>query len=160
MSNLGWSKEIAASRDTLLCIPGNQVRFMLRAAATWVGMVVTIAALPGAVPAATVIENLTGLPTYPNLTSAAMDEVYKTETFGRWCARFTAASSDSLSSVEAWYRKALVRASESDLAKDERYRIYPDLSGVKLAVGIDYVALYRTSTQQTNIELHRCSWTQ
>jgi hypothetical protein len=53
----------------------------------------------------------------------------------------------------------LLTASESDLAKDERYKVYGNLSGVKLAVGIDYVALYRTSDQQTNIELHRCSWT-
>jgi hypothetical protein len=110
-------------------------------------------------PANAPIDNLTGLPTYPNLTSAAMDKVYRTETFGRWCARFTAATSDSLASVEAWYRKALLTASESDLAKDERYKVYGNLSGVKLAVGIDYVALYRTSDQQTNIELHRCSWT-
>jgi hypothetical protein len=111
-----------------------------------------------AVPAASVIDNLTGLPTYPNLTSGAMDKTFRTETFGRWCARFTAATSDSFSLVEAWYRKALIRASESDLAKDDRYNLYPNLSGVKLALGIDYVALYRTSNQQTNIELHRCSW--
>jgi hypothetical protein len=125
------------------------------------GMAVLIAAWPGAaLPATSAIDNLTGLPTYPNLSSAEMDKVYKTETFGRWCARFTATTPDSLPSVEAWYRKALIRASESDLAKDERYRLYPNLSGVKLALGIDYVALYRTSNQQTNIELHRCSWTQ
>jgi hypothetical protein len=119
-----------------------------------------MAVLPGAaLPAPLVIDNLTGLPTYPNLTSAAMDKVYRTETFGRWCVRFTAATSDPLSAVEAWYRRALIRASESDLAKDERYNVYPNLSGVKLALGIDYVALYRTSNLQTNIELHRCSWT-
>jgi hypothetical protein len=119
------------------------------------------AALPyAALSASSVVDNLTGLPTYPNLTDAAMDKVFKTETFGRWCARFTAATSDSLASVEAWYRKALIRASESDLAKDDRYKAYANLSGVKLAVGIDYVAVYRTSNQQTIIELHRCSWTQ
>jgi len=113
-----------------------------------------------ALAAASEIDNLTGLPTYPNLSSAAMDKFYKTEIFGRWCARFTATTSDSLPAVEAWYRKALIRASESDLAKDDRYNIYANLSGVKLALGIDYVALYRTSNQQTNIELHRCSWLQ
>jgi hypothetical protein len=127
---------------------------------SFVGLFALMAVLPGsALPATPVIDNLTGLPTYPNLAGAAMDKVYRTETFGRWCARFTAVTSDSLSSVEAWYRKALMRASESDLAKDDRYSAYPNLSGVKLAVGIDYVALYRTSNQQTNIELHRCSWT-
>jgi hypothetical protein len=124
-----------------------------RVLAAWV-MISTSAALP----AASVIDNATGLPTYPNLTSGAMDRTFRTETFGRWCARFTAATSDPLSLVEAWYRKALIRASESDLAKDDRYNLYPNLSGVKLALGIDYVALYRTSNQQTNIELHRCSW--
>ena len=125
-----------------------------------VAMLVLLGALPRtARPDTTVIDNLTGLPTYPNLSSAAMDRVYRTETFGRWCARFTASTSDSLSSVETWYRKVLIRASESDLAKDDRYKVYPNLSGVKLAVGIDYVALYRTSNQQTNIELHRCNWT-
>jgi hypothetical protein len=125
------------------------------------GAAVPYAARPyAALPASSVVDNLTGLPTYPNLTDAAMDKVFKTETFGRWCARFTAATSDSLASVEAWYRKALIRASESDLAKDDRYKAYANLSGVKLAVGIDYVAVYRTSNQQTIIELHRCSWTQ
>jgi hypothetical protein len=118
-----------------------------------------LAVLPvAALSATSVVDNLTGLPTYPNLTSAAMDKTFKTETFGRWCARFTAATSDSLSLVEAWYRKALIRSSESDLTKDDRYKLYPILSGVKLAVGIDYVSLYRTSDQQTNIELHRCNW--
>jgi hypothetical protein len=133
---------------------------MRHAPLSFLGLFALMAALPGsALPAISVIDNLTGLPTYPNLAGAAMDKVYRTETFGRWCARFTAVTSDSLSSVEAWYRKALMRASESDLAKDDRYSAYPNLSGVKLAVGIDYVALYRTSNQQTNIELHRCSWT-
>jgi len=120
-----------------------------------------ISVLPvAALSATSVVDNLTGLPTYPNLTGAAMDKTFKTETFGRWCARFTAATSDSLALVEAWYRKALIRSSESDLAKDDSYKVYPILSGVKLAVGIDYVALYRTSNQQTNIELHRCNWNQ
>lgn len=124
-----------------------------------IGMVALMAVLPVAAPAApAVTDNLTGLPTYPNLNSAAMDKVFKTEIFGRWCTRFTAATSDSLSTVEAWYRKALVSASETDLTQDERYRVYPNLSGVKLTVGIDYVALYRTSNQQTGIELHRCGW--
>jgi hypothetical protein len=132
---------------------------MRQARTKFIGMVALLAVLPGAaLPAPAVTDNLTGLPTYPNLNRAAMDKVLKTENFGRWCARFTAATSDSLSTVEAWYRKALLSASETDLAQDERYRMYPTLSGVKLAVGIDYVALYRTLDQQTGIELHRCSW--
>jgi hypothetical protein len=114
---------------------------------------------PAARPAANAVVNLTGLPAYPNLTSAAMERVFRTETFGRWCAKFTAETSDSLATVESWYRKALVRASETDLTKDYQYNIRPKLAGIKLALGIDYVAVYRTSNEETTIELHRCSWT-
>jgi hypothetical protein len=117
------------------------------------------AALCGAAAGApTSIPNLTGLPAYPNLSKAAMDDVYRTEALGRWCARFTATTTDSLRAVEDWYRKTLVRASETDLAHDERFKVYPSLSGIKLALGIDYVALYRLANQPTVIELHRCSW--
>lgn len=123
------------------------------------GLLALSALWPGAArPAGSPVINLTGLPAYPNLNSAAMDRVLKTETFGRWCARFTAETSDSLSSVESWYRKALLRASESDLVKDNQYKVYPNLAGIKLALGIDYVAVYRASNQETTIELHRCSW--
>jgi hypothetical protein len=132
---------------------------VLRARALLIGFVALSAVWPGAAqPAASAVANLTGLPAYPNLTSAAMERVLKTETFGRWCARFTAETSDSLSTVESWYRKALIRASETDLTRDDRYNIYPKLAGIKLALGIDYVAVYRASNQETTIELHRCSW--
>jgi hypothetical protein len=104
------------------------------------------------------IPNLTGLPAYPNLSKASMDDVYRTEALGRWCARFTATTPDSLRAVEDWYRKTLVRASETDLARDDQFKVYPTLSGIKLAVGIDYVAVYRLASQPTLIELHRCSW--
>jgi hypothetical protein len=104
------------------------------------------------------IPNLTGLPAYPNLSKAAMDDVYRTEALGRWCARFTATTTDSLQAVEDWYRKTLLRASETDLTRDERFKDYPSLTGIKLALGIDYVALYRLAQQPTVIELHRCSW--
>jgi hypothetical protein len=117
------------------------------------------AALCGAAAGAPAsIPNLTGLPAYPNLSKAAMDDVYRTEALGRWCARFTATTTDSLRAVEDWYRKNLLRASETDLAQDERFKAYPSLSGIKLALGIDYVALYRLANQPTIIELHRCSW--
>jgi hypothetical protein len=118
-----------------------------------------VAALCGAAAGAPAsIPNLTGLPAYPNLSKAAMDDVYRTEALGRWCARFTATTTDSLLAVEDWYRKTLARASETDLAHDERFKDYPSLSGIKLALGIDYVALYRLANQPTVIELHRCSW--
>jgi len=123
--------------------------FAIAAAAALCG---TAAAAPSSIP------NLTGLPAYPNLAKASMDEVYRTEALGRWCARFVATTTDSLRTVEDWYRKTLVRASETDLAHDERFKVYPTLSGIKLAVGIDYVALYRLANQPTTIELHRCSF--
>jgi hypothetical protein len=122
----------------------------------WLCLVAAVG-LSAAVPAAP-LDNLTGLPTYPNLDRAAMDRVLHAEALGRWCARFTASTGDSLDSVETWYRKTLKRASETDLARDERFGTYPSLIGVKLALGRDYVALYRLPNQPTIIELHRCTW--
>jgi hypothetical protein len=112
---------------------------------------------PGSGAVATV-PNLTGLPTYPNLDRAAMDPVLHTEDFGRWCARFTATTNDSLETVASWYRQKLRRASETDLARDQRFGRDPALAGVKLSLGRDYVAAYRLPDQRTRIELHRCSW--
>ena len=109
-------------------------------------------------PAGAAIDNLTGLPAYPNLTSGSMDKVFHTEALGRWCARFTGTSSDSLFTVESWYRKNLLRASETDLTNDSQYRALTTLSRIKLALGVDYVAVYRIDAQQTYIELHRCDW--
>jgi hypothetical protein len=100
--------------------------------------------------------NLTGLPTYPHLDRAAMDDVWQTESLGRWCAKFTGVTSDSLDAVEDWYRRTLYRASETDLIRDEHFRGYSTLSGIKLVLGVDYVALYRMPNQPTIIELHRC----
>jgi hypothetical protein len=111
-------------------------------------------ALPGAFAAVTY--NLTGLPTYPHLDKAAMDDTWRTENLGRWCAKFTAVTSDSLEAVEDWYRRMLYRASEIDLSRDERFQGYPTLSGIKLVLGVDYVALYRMPNQPTVIELHLC----
>ena len=122
------------------------------------GIAIAAALCGSAAAAPASIPNLTGLPAYPNLAKAAMDDVYRTEALGRWCARFTATTADSLRAVEDWYRKTLVRASETDLAHDERFKDYPSLSGIKLTLGIDYVALYRLAHQPTVIELHRCSW--
>ena len=104
-------------------------------------------------------DNVTGLPAYPNLTRAGMDSNYRTESFGRQCARFTGATTDSLPTVEEWYRKNLRNASETDLAQDGDYKAYATLSGIKLAMGLDYVAVYRVGIEETIIELHRCTWT-
>jgi hypothetical protein len=87
-----------------------------------------------------------------------MDAVARTDKMGHWCTRFAAGTSDPLDVVEAWYRKALVNASETDLNNDERYRDYFQLNGIKLALGIDYVTVFRTGDRSsTSIELFRCS---
>ena len=104
------------------------------------------------------VRNLTGLPAYPNLDSAVMDGTFKTDTLGHWCMRFWAATADSLPTVEAWYRKALTGASEIDLAHDKTYKNYRGVVGVKIVLGIDYVVVYKTSSQApTSIDLYRCS---
>jgi hypothetical protein len=102
--------------------------------------------------------NLTGLPLYPNLRRAEMDNVARTDTLGHWCIRLAAESFDSLDVVENWYRKALAGASETDLNHDERYKNHPNLSGIKLGLGIDSVTVFRAANQSTtSIELFRCS---
>jgi len=104
------------------------------------------------------VYNLTGLPVYPYLTTADMDDVARTDTMGHWCTRFTAQASAPLEVVEDWYRKALVNASETNLRNDQRYRDYLNLTGIKLAVGVDYVTVFRTGNQPTtSIELFKCS---
>ncbi len=104
------------------------------------------------------VYNLTGLPVYPFLTTADMDEVARTDTMGHWCTRFTAEASAPLEVVENWYRKALVNASETNLRNDQRYRDYLNLTGIKLAVGVNYVTVFRTGNQPTtSIELFKCS---
>ena len=103
-------------------------------------------------------DNLTGLPAYPNLSSAIMDGTFKTDTLGHWCMRFWADTSDSLATVEAWYRKALIGSSEIDLTHDKIYKKYGSVVGVKIVLGIDYVVVYKTSSQApTSIDLYRCS---
>ena len=102
--------------------------------------------------------NLTGLPAYPNLTAAVMDEVFRTDKLGHWCMRFWADTSDSLAVVEAWYRKKLIGSSEIDLSRDKLYNSFAGLAGVKIVLGIDYVVVYKTNSQApTSIDLYRCS---
>jgi hypothetical protein len=87
-----------------------------------------------------------------------MDGVFRTDTLGHWCMRFWASASDSLPVVEAWYRKILIGASEIDLSKDTTYKNFAGLAGIKLAQGIDYVIVYKTTGQApTSIDLYRCS---
>ena len=104
------------------------------------------------------IRNLTGLPAYPNLASAVMDGTFKTDKLGHWRMRFWADTSDSIATVEAWYHKTLLGASEIDLTHDKTYKDYSGLTGVKIVLGIDYVVVYKTSNQApTSIDLYRCS---
>jgi hypothetical protein len=118
--------------------------------------VLFLAAAPVAMPQDE--RNLTGLPAYPNLSSAVMDGVFRTDTLGHWCMRFWASASDSLTVVEAWYRKSLIGASEIDLAGDTTYKNFVGLAGIKFATGIDYVVVYKTTSQApTSIDLYRCS---
>jgi|SRR5271156_3606065 len=103
------------------------------------------------------VYNLTGLPVYPYVITADMDSVARTDALGHWCARFTAQATDPLEVVEEWYRKALVKPSETNLHNDQAYRNYVNLSGIKLAVGTDYVTVFRIGTQSTtSIELFKC----
>ena len=108
-------------------------------------------------PVVTIV-NLTGLPTYPNLEKPAMAGILLSEDPGRWCARFSAVSTDPLITVENWYRRTMPSASETVLKLDERYHSLIGLSGIKLALGRDYVALYQAGNEPTMIELHRCTW--
>lgn len=124
----------------------------------WVALL-WAAQLLGSPPAmAADTRNLTGLPAYPNLSSAVMDGTFKTDTLGHWCMRFWADTSDSLATVEAWYLKTLIGSSEIDLTHDKSYKNYVGVVGVKIVLGIDYVVVYKTSGQApTYIDLYRCS---
>jgi len=104
------------------------------------------------------VSNLTGLPSYPNINSAFMDGVVRTDALGRWCAHFSASTGDPLERVESWYRKALLKASETNLEHDSTYAKYVSLNGIKLNLGVDYVAVYKISSQApTTIDLYRCA---
>jgi hypothetical protein len=70
--------------------------------------------LPAASPAADVEQNTTGLPTYPHMRRGLMDSVPR-NTLGRQCTHYAAESGDPLEMVEAWYRKALPGAVESNV---------------------------------------------
>jgi hypothetical protein len=121
----------------------------------WLFLVLSFCGVQGSHAA---VDQVTGLPAYPNLLTAQMDKTFRTEALGRWCARFTMTTSDSLATVEAWYRKNLARASETDLSDDDQFQRLAGLSGIKLALEFNYVAVYRVPNQSTIIELHRCRW--
>jgi hypothetical protein len=128
-------------------------------ATTMAATAATLQLLLTALPARSAeTRNLTGLPAYPNLNSAVMDGVFRTDTLGHWCMRFWAATSDPLLVVESWYKKALRGSSEIDLSHDKDYKKFAGVFGVKLVLGIDYVVVYKTAGEApTSIDLYRCS---
>jgi hypothetical protein len=109
-----------------------------------------------AVPA--VVHNPTGLPVYPNIDNARLEDRLRADDLGRWCIHLSARSADSLATVESWYRHALSTASETDLRKDGDYeRIYVELDGIKLTMDLAFVAVYQASKgSATSIDIVRC----
>jgi hypothetical protein len=104
------------------------------------------------------LSNPTGLPVYPNVSSARLEDRLRTDDLGRWCMHLSARSSDSLATVENWYRRALSTASESDLRNDRDYASsYVELDGIKLTMNLAFVAVYKTTTGgATSIDIVRC----
>jgi hypothetical protein len=101
--------------------------------------------------------NTTGLPTYPHISRAIMDPVPR-DTLGSKCIHYTADSPDRLDSVEAWYRRALPGAVESDVNQNSLYGDFFKLDGIRLTLGTDFVAVYRTGNGRlTSIELFKCA---
>jgi hypothetical protein len=149
------SQSALQNPEELSTTPGMRAVFSARRAALLAATQLVFAAAP--VQSADT-RNLTGLPAYPNLTSALMDSVFRTDTLGHWCMRFCAATSDPLPVVESWYKKSMTGLSEVDLRQDKTYKNYPGVFGVKLVSGIDYVVVYKTgSDAPTSIDLYRCS---
>ena len=104
------------------------------------------------------LHNPTGLPVYPNVDNARLDDQLRTDDLGRWCMHLSARSLDSLVTVENWYRHALSTASETDLRNDGDYESsYVELDGIKLTVNLAFVAVYKTSKgAATSIDIVRC----
>jgi len=104
------------------------------------------------------VQNATGLPLYPNLTAAVLDDVFRTDFLGHWCMHLAARSADSRDAVATWYRRAFARASETDLSHDPAYANTANLDGIKLTSNIDSIAIYhQAGSRSTFIDLTRCS---
>ena len=104
------------------------------------------------------VHNPTGLPVYPNIDYARLEDRLRTDDLGRWCIHLSARSLDSLATVENWYRHALLTASETDLSKDGDYQSsYVELDGIKLTMNLAFVAVYKASRgAATSIDIVRC----
>jgi hypothetical protein len=104
------------------------------------------------------VQNPTGLPVYPNVDNARLEDRLRTDDLGRWCVHLHARSLDSLATVENWYRHALSTASETDLRHDGDYqRSFVEFDGIKLTMNLAFVAVYKASTSAvTSIDIVRC----
>ena len=124
------------------------------AAAVYALSLMTRAAVAG--PA--VVHNPTGLPVYPNIDIARLDDRLRADGLGRWCIRLSARSLDSLAAVENWYRQTLSSASETDLRNDGDYeRVFVKLDGIKLTMNLAFVAVYKAwNGAATSIDIVRC----
>jgi hypothetical protein len=111
---------------------------------------------PALSPAADIDPNTTGLPTYPHLRRGLMDPVPR-YTLGRQCTHYAAESGDPLELIEAWYRKALPGAIETNVNENSIYGSYFKLTGIRLSQGNDFLTVYRTPNGvATSIELFKC----
>jgi hypothetical protein len=122
-------------------------------------IVYTLSLLMGAAMATPAdVNSPSGLPVYPNVDYSRLEDRFRTDGLGRWCLRLSARSSDSLETVENWYRHALSTASETDLRNDGDYaRSYPELGGIKLTMNLAFVAVYNVSKgAATSIDIVSC----
>lgn len=90
-------------------------------------------------------DNKTGLPAYPNLKDGwEMDQPQVDDASGRSYIMYTAGSDDPLAVIEAWYKKALPKATEKPL---ETYLLH----GSEFTIGNDKVRVYRAGTGRNSI---------
>lgn len=90
---------------------------------------------PVSLTAQTSHENKTGLPEYPNLANRTQYEIPQQDS-GHSYLMFTAESRDEVPVVEAWYRKALPKATERPKNTNATY-------GYELTNGGDKVQVYK-----------------
>jgi hypothetical protein len=101
--------------------------------------------------------NTTGLPSYPNEAKGWMDDTYRSIPNGQHCTHYSTNTTDSLAAVEAWYRKQLSGAKETDVNKDSLYGSNFKLEGIKLIRGNDIVTISKMANDTTTaIELFKC----
>ncbi|MGH7867436.1 MAG: hypothetical protein ACREP9_07325 [Candidatus Dormibacteraceae bacterium] len=89
--------------------------------------------------------NKTGLPEYPHLKDGGqIDQPQVDEDTGRPYLMYTAGSDDPLPVIEAWYKKALPKATEKSL---ETFLLH----GFEFTVGNDKVRVYHAGTGRNSI---------